>query len=674
MVTEAEFDATFAEYKKLFPENDDRAEDVSHYFAASPGLHDGEEVGGFFPVMSQPAALGTKASKTRTPRAVTDKSAELTEAEARYVDAIPREDRARRAKAYLAKVDPAVQGEGGDRATFAAACILSDFNVDPGDDLDVMKDWNECCQPPWSPEELREKIGNARQYGTGKRGGKLLEDAPLDLTPPEVHQHVADPGGPDEPPPAGGAAGFLPAVIRKGNVFWILHKDNLYGTAKVNAEEAAGSARQFRKTDESTATIKAKARVVEEVHYEIGTDIPQWNDAVGILTIPRPPMRKLEPLFDPRIDKWLRHVGGAEAETLLRWVASVPCTTLPTPALVLIGPKEVGKTLLPHDLAKLWTLAGPVEMASLGGDFNDDILRCPLIYPDEALPKWHNKNPADEIRRWVATGGFTIHGKGLPRIPISGYLRVVVAANNPNVFRFGRVDLTSDDRDALAQRLLYLKVGEEAAEYLRSLNGWWPDDAIAQHALALRKELAWDKRPTLDGRFMVRGNGMAASERMLVADRHTSAAMEWIVRTVTARPPGLRMRVEAGCLWMNASTLTAGDLKFQGSPSLSLEDASTTLGKLETSAGVRKSFRFSDKVVSFRPIPLERLEAFIDEHDLDRDGFRRGLCALLAAVNPAFPKDIQAVDAQGFPLSGWPLSGDQTRAVWDEYFAQQAAA
>jgi putative DNA primase/helicase len=94
-----------------------------------------------------------------------------------------------RARAYLRTVEPAIQGQGGDTATFRVACLLvNDFALDDGTAFALFRDWNAGCVPSWTDAELEEKLRNARKYGRHAFGQKLQSPAgPLDdLTPAAV--------------------------------------------------------------------------------------------------------------------------------------------------------------------------------------------------------------------------------------------------------------------------------------------------------------------------------------------------------------------------------------------------------------------------------------------------------------------------------------------------------
>lgn len=81
------------------------------------------------------------------------------------------------ARTHLLEAHPAIQGEGGDQATFNLACWLNDRGIseDTGVEL-LIEHWNDRCEPPWEEEELRTKMRNAYEFSQGSFGSKSMED------------------------------------------------------------------------------------------------------------------------------------------------------------------------------------------------------------------------------------------------------------------------------------------------------------------------------------------------------------------------------------------------------------------------------------------------------------------------------------------------------------------
>lgn len=82
-----------------------------------------------------------------------------------------------RARRYVARMPPAVSGQSGHNATFHVACVLvCGFGLGESDALNLLREYNETCRPPWSEKELTHKVSQAaKQPGTR---GYLRDAAP----------------------------------------------------------------------------------------------------------------------------------------------------------------------------------------------------------------------------------------------------------------------------------------------------------------------------------------------------------------------------------------------------------------------------------------------------------------------------------------------------------------
>jgi len=95
-----------------------------------------------------------------------------------------RDDRIERARAYLAKMPPAIAGQGGHAATWCAARKLAqDFELSEEQVFRLLRDdYNQHCQPRWSDKELRHK---ARDAARKARVANPVEDREHHWTMPE---------------------------------------------------------------------------------------------------------------------------------------------------------------------------------------------------------------------------------------------------------------------------------------------------------------------------------------------------------------------------------------------------------------------------------------------------------------------------------------------------------
>ena len=68
-------------------------------------------------------------------------------------------DRARR---YIEAMPPAIAGQNGHQATFAAAVALAyGFALSDAEAWPILSDYNARCAPPWTEPELRHKLASA---------------------------------------------------------------------------------------------------------------------------------------------------------------------------------------------------------------------------------------------------------------------------------------------------------------------------------------------------------------------------------------------------------------------------------------------------------------------------------------------------------------------------------
>jgi len=74
-----------------------------------------------------------------------------------------------RARKYLAKIPPSISGQGGHNTAYHAACVLIvNFGLSESDARQLLKEWNQSCQPPWNDKELEHKLQDAAKVTTGK--------------------------------------------------------------------------------------------------------------------------------------------------------------------------------------------------------------------------------------------------------------------------------------------------------------------------------------------------------------------------------------------------------------------------------------------------------------------------------------------------------------------------
>ncbi len=129
-------------------------------------------------------ALAAEAPQASRPAAAAGRSATRSRGGATVTD---------RARAYLAKLSPGIQGAKGNGPTFrAAAALVQDFALSESDAWPLLCEFNRRCEPPWdegesarSEDSLRNVLKGAIE-APGERGRLLVDN--------RTNDHAATPG------------------------------------------------------------------------------------------------------------------------------------------------------------------------------------------------------------------------------------------------------------------------------------------------------------------------------------------------------------------------------------------------------------------------------------------------------------------------------------------------
>lgn len=185
----------------------------------------------------------------------------------------------------------------------------------------------------------------------------------------------------------------------------------------------------------------------------------------------------LKATYCPEVDEWLKKVGGDEENywRLRTWIGhALAFDEGPIAALALAGSAGIGKKLLALGLAEC---VGSQVYADSGdmGKYAENLLKSPFMVINEGLKiDKSGYDPADIFR--IMTGGDPIkcETKFKDKIEIRAPIRVIVTANNEDVISMlagrGR-NLSLEDKEALAQRLVIVRVNKSAAQWLRAKGG-----------------------------------------------------------------------------------------------------------------------------------------------------------------------------------------------------------
>lgn len=312
----------------------------------------------------------------------------------------------------------------------------------------------------------------------------------------------------------------------------------------------------------STVALTVKTTLVEP-HSRYDARSETFYEAAA-------PLRRIKPRYDEQVDKWMRLLGGAQAEKLLDWVATVTTLDRPSCAVYLHGKADAGKSLFALGLARIYEYGIPTKGKQvLQNDFNSALTGCPIVHIDEAMPqKPGRRQTTAELRELITDDRRPLQRKYLPDSVLEGSLRFILTANNDRML-VTKEELDNDDLRAIASRFLMINVGTEetgspAADYLASLGGregtqdWVSGNRIARHALWLRD----NRKVVSTGRLMVAGNEHHTHEKLAWSSGINTYVCEWIVKAIE-QPQKIRgsafakfIRVGNGRILINPSAIS----------------------------------------------------------------------------------------------------------------------
>lgn len=214
--------------------------------------------------------------------------------------------------------------------------------------------------------------------------------------------------------------------------------------------------------------------------------------------------------FDQDVSDWLALIGGSEGERLLDWLATCTDLSKPTCALYVRGPKSVGKGMLAAALSRLWGKSKTTYADVVFTGFTSALRSCPIVHVDEQLPKDPKGMGSAAFRSLVGESSHPFSEKGRPTATLHGCPRVLITTNSHDALRLADEDLTREDQEAIAERVLYVLADPGAADLLtRGGTADWVDDGDAPGRIC--RHIAWlienwkVKHP--GNRFLVQGHG-----------------------------------------------------------------------------------------------------------------------------------------------------------------------
>lgn len=327
-------------------------------------------------------------------------------------------------------------------------------------------------------------------------------------------------------------------VVQKNGTFWVFFNGEYRGpyddkeivTMAQQLLAAATHVDLYKTTDRGVRLktgyelVYDYGAVAQSVKLDMTAQRSYWNEAEETLVEAPCPRRPLQAQKSEKVKQWLRIFGGDKHETLLDWLASLPRLDRPCAALYMHGARGTGKSLLMNACAALWTEEGPTALEDAFGAFNSTLLQCPVVAADESMPvDIRGRQRTGKLREFIQARTRTLNRKYIAQSKIVGCVRVMLAANNPDMIRGGGESLTLQDVEAICERIFSLRVPDEAAEFLRD-NTLEPEE-VARHIVWLSETRPVDS----SHRFIVPGESADLVNEIATSTDVASAITNWIV-------------------------------------------------------------------------------------------------------------------------------------------------
>lgn len=191
-----------------------------------------------------------------------------------------------------------------------------------------------------------------------------------------------------------------------------------------------------------------------------------------VLHAPPPRLPLPEPVEHPEVAEWLAALFASDHDRVLDWLAwsSVDKLGSMLPALAIVGPKSIGKTVIAHAIAASHGHTGAMPIHALLGDFNDGADTCSVFLADEKTDHDSRGIPRTrEIRELVTARERWVNPKGFPRFAVTGFARMVFAVNRFDALFPNVGQLTANDADAIAERFLCVDVSQADGDRARTI-------------------------------------------------------------------------------------------------------------------------------------------------------------------------------------------------------------
>lgn len=275
-----------------------------------------------------------------------------------------------------------------------------------------------------------------------------------------------------------------PIVAHKDRAYYLRIGDQWAGPMsreQISAPDTIAAVRSMYAIDAAdfAALLAGWGQPLREVVYSY-VETQTSLQPRGRLVVSAAPRRPLTPAYSARFAAGIDALCGQWAPQVRHWLAGLTKQELPCRALVLSGPRGVGKSLVLAGLARLWEHGASQMKHVVGRQFNDELLNSPFaVADDDENPSEQGSALAGYLRQAVSDRSQKVEKKYQDVTRIDGCLRFAVATNDAMGLVQGAIGYKLNDESvsAFADRLLHVPVQASAL-------GWWGTQADAERLVA----------------------------------------------------------------------------------------------------------------------------------------------------------------------------------------------
>lgn len=281
-------------------------------------------------------------------------------------------------------------------------------------------------------------------------------------------------------------------AVVAGRHFFLMRSDGTYSQMPCDTGQLVPAVRAMgidKRIEMQTVNVQTGLRVrkpTDQLISEYGTAVYEIAASIHCdyayiekidtdearMVIPAYKLRDWDGEFSEDVDKWLRLIAGSHYDLLEQWIVrALDFRNGAICALSLTGPPSVGKKLIVRGLAECIN----TEILATGLDFEsyqtDALLKTCFLSMDEDVPEVTQLSAV--FRRYVGGEEIAVNQKYKPVVRIKNPMRVIITCNYNDVIHAlaGSRQLSLQDQEALALRILHIEARQEAADWLAKKGG-----------------------------------------------------------------------------------------------------------------------------------------------------------------------------------------------------------